>query len=864
MGQRITKYRICKAPAIRITKAPPTGQLQASYNKMSGYSTSFTTNVEKRILLDEYGNDTLKHNFAVRVRRTTVDRSKDDVEYKSVDVYDEATWSVAAGVIHKLPIQIPVGVRASEFCIRASENFNGSVNAINAVAISSIPVYIEGLENGWTDLQEWNPATWGRTRNPADLLHYVLTNSHALHDPFPVDRLDADSFIKFWKYCDENDFKFDLVCDSERNSWELWSAIASAGRGTLTVDRDGRFAVVIDGYGVKRTVKNGVVSYTQVTPTQMFTPLNSWDFTIDRQFTKVPHALRVTYHKDPEADLNITDRKALIKKQKNNPENLIVYADGHVEVSTVFESDAYEQREDFIYAQGYGPEDKYDDSGNLIKKAATDIVDWSFTGKTRFEDLWKMGRYYLAAMRLRPYSVTLRTDWEWLMCHRGDVVAVAHDVLMNTFGVARITALVYIGSLGNIYYRVSDNAEDLPNGAVWVEGSSLEQGDRFKITATNEVFNLKAVQIDDTVIFSEASNYAITIRSGTGEVAVYSLDKNYHTLNSASDVLYLTSTITGKRKVRPYVGAMISVSTSEVEIDRFLVATITPGDGNTAELSLMPYNIEGILESIYSEEIPEPDIKILNNSIGDVKTLPKITKLNIISDESMLYVKREVTRSGVSFEVVPRMKVSVVKPNGVSPSLSNVQIQVKIVNTKDKLERTAFIPYEGDDNECVFSDVKDGVQYKVSARLVCDEGVTSEWKDVTHTIIGRTAPPAEPTGLYLQNKTLVITLKEAPYDLTGFKIYAGNNADTKFENATYIGTATANFTRDAFETVGQKVEASATYDLSTKLGEAEQAIIYVKSVDQINILSENAVSILYKKGENDGTDTDVDVATDIL
>lgn len=818
--RRITEvYPVLHAPSVKVIKNPSSGLLRVKYDKMSGYNVSIFTAIEKNEALD-------KHNFAVRVMRKTQDRSEDDgYENDTYKFYDEATWSVVAGVIHKKAVQIPVGVRTSEFKIMASENFSGSVNVINAVGVSSIPIMIEGLNGtygGWTDLTEYNPATWGRTRNPADLLHYVLTNKHAIFEPFTPDRIDEESFYKFWHYCNNNDYKFDLVCDSERNSWELWSAIASAGRGTLTVDRDGKFAVVIDGGDV---IRNSDGSYTLPPPVQMFTPLNSWDFSIDRNFFKSPHALRVSYKKDPEADLSLSERKTIINKQKNHPENIIVYADGHAEVSSIFEADSFEEREDFIYGDYY---DESTDSWKTYNRDnATDIVDWSFTGKTRFPDLWKMGRYYLAAMRLRPYTATLTTDWEWLMCHRGDVVVVAHDVLMNTFGVARITALVYIGSDGSIYYRTTDDVDD-PYDAVWVSNTV---NCKFSITKQIEnntvviTYTLMGVQIDDTVIFSEENvNYSITFRDYNGKVSSYRLDRTKHPYNSSSNVLWLERSIpnntSSKTYVRPYIGGLVSIATTETQEARYIVASITPSESNTAELSLIPYNIEGILDSVYGP-VPDVEYKVVDASVGSLKSLPTPTIGDIISDERVMQIDTK------SNDVVYRMQIVVNKPAlKVSTNLSNVIMQIHITDVGTKEVRTQLIPYNGNTTEVIFAGVKEAQAYLVKARMTCDEGVTSEWSPIVrHKVVGGTTLPPKATSVALKSSQLYIKLANAPLDIAGFNVYTGPNE----EKLSQIGYFSANLDLTA---ISKNNTTLCTCYADIKAYMSEYKTFFIETVDR--------------------------------
>lgn len=297
--------------------------------------------------------------WKVRIRRTSNDT---DDNY----IYDDATWSTARAILNRAPFSTPVAVCCSELRIRASEQLSGYVNNFNGLVQSVVP--------------DWNGSKWvdGATSNPASLLRYCLMDRHGSYTPFSGAKLDNASFVEFWNFCNTEGFTFNFICDTETLTWKRLVQIASAGRGAVTCDNDGRISVVIDKAGK--------------TPVQMFTPRNSWGFSVERAYVKYPHALRAKY------------RDA---------------------------SDDYRENNGYIYADGYNASN------------ATNIVEWEAEGKTHWKEVWRFGRYYLASARLRPESVTLSTDWEWRMCRRGDLVLVSHDVLTNTFGSARIVGLLY-------------------------------------------------------------------------------------------------------------------------------------------------------------------------------------------------------------------------------------------------------------------------------------------------------------------------------------------------------------------------------------------------------------------------------------
>ena len=604
--------------------------------------------------------------YKVRITRITEDKNIETV-------YDEATWSVARAIVNQPAFNTPVPICCSEIRIRANEQLSGYVSDLNALCTSFLPIYdkydADGElikdELGWVkevttseeigenfEITETTTVeeVYGETVNPADHIRYLLTSRHALNAPYSEVKIDEASLANFAEHCIDSDYQFSLVCDSEAAAWNRLTSVAAAGRGAITTDNDGLFGVTVDN--------------DKKSMTQMFTPRNSWGFSIERAFYSIPHALRVSYYD---------------------------------------EDDDYKQKEGFVYADGYN------------KNNATDIVEWSMTGKTRWEDNYRMGRYYLASLKLRPVTVTLSTDWEWMMCRRGDVVGVSHDVLLNTFGTARIIALIYKTEEGDIYYVHRE--EDVPS--------------------TNEALPI-GVKLDDTVIFSEEYPiYGIAIRSKSGTVLTYSLQSEDG--EESSDMIF-SNPITAAQM--PYLGALASVSVLGSETAKYLVAAINVSDHNSAELTLVPWAMPEIINSENSEIADwEPPLYLPSISVKGALPAPKIREIK--SDETML------RKSGNS--LVAGLGVWWDLPSGIDPIHGRVFVQGKItLGSTDEVVSTGMVDPLAV-NFIEFTDVKEGQEYGVTLRLVSDKtGKTSDWSNtVTHKVIGRTTPPPAPTNIRL-------------------------------------------------------------------------------------------------------------------
>jgi len=435
---------------------------------------------------------------------------------------------------------------------------------------------------------------------------------------------------------------------------------------------------------------------------QLFTPRNSWGCKIKRGFMELPHALRVSY---------------------------------------VDEDDDYETKEGFVYADGY-------DENNAV-----DIVSWDYPGVTNWAAIWKMGRRHLAKILHRQLGITLSTDWEWLAAHRGALVGVASDVLMNVFGSARILRLLFdIGedALAEMGDEIPDSWIVFDNGEVLVgraEDIPLGEDDEPLVPA--------GVQIDDTVIFSDPApaRYGIAIRDNTSRLTTYEIAPEY---GEENDVLRFSYVITSKPS--PQLGALCSVSILGEEYDEYLVSAITPGENLTAELTLIPSAMDEIEASV-SGEIPAyaPPVR-LDVTRGRSVPTPSITLVR--SDEGVLV-------RGADGTLVSRIQVSYSIGPG-SAAVDSVQAQFRPAGETAWTSAPSVIA--GD--PVIITGVEDGSVYDVRIRARnFTTGVASAWATVAgHTVVGKTTPPPNLDGLYRQGNKVCWLYDNPPLDLAGYRV----------------------------------------------------------------------------------------------
>lgn len=137
-------------------------------------------------------------------------------------------------------------------------------------------------------------------------------------------------------------------------------------------------------------LRNGKLSVireeTEQTPRQLFSPRNATNFRLNKSFPKVPHALRVQFV-DP---TNWEDGE------------IIVFDDGYTE-----------------------------DNATLYETL-------SLPGVTSHEQAWKLGRFHLAQMRLRPETFVFDAYIDTLIAQRGDAIAINNDAFLNGLATGRI------------------------------------------------------------------------------------------------------------------------------------------------------------------------------------------------------------------------------------------------------------------------------------------------------------------------------------------------------------------------------------------------------------------------------------------
>lgn len=244
--------------------------------------------------------------------------------------------------------------------IKSTGQLNGNIDPVSIVAESVLPVW---TGTTWTDLGTGNPA-W---------VYADILRGPQLRDPVSDDRIDKAQLAEWASWCDTKGFTYNWYHTNHETILDRLRAVATTGRATWAMP-GGRFSVILD---------------TDFTPVQMITPRNSRNFSFERRYPKIPHALRVRFM-DPQT---------------------------------------YQETERIVYADGYD------------ESTATIFEILETQGVTDADQAYSEGRYFLAALILRPETYHVEMDFENLACTRGDTVFLSHDVLLVGIKQGRIKSL---------------------------------------------------------------------------------------------------------------------------------------------------------------------------------------------------------------------------------------------------------------------------------------------------------------------------------------------------------------------------------------------------------------------------------------
>lgn len=366
---------------------------------------------------------------------------------------------------------------------------------------------------------------------------------------------------------------------------------------------------------------------------QHFTPRNSWGFKGEIKFVDAPHAFRVKF---------------------------------------VDEDNGYEQDERIVYDDGY-------DETN-----ATKFESIEFPGITNRDLAWKFGRYHIAQARLRPQTYTFNADFEHLVCQRGDLIRVSHDV------------------------------------PLWGSGSG-----RVKEILTEDETTVGVV-LDEAVVMESGKLYACRFRRGDGSSFLASIVAQV----GETDTLSFQAGVPEAQG--PQVGDLAMFGEVERETVPLLVKAIRAGADWTAEIECVDYAPE-IYEADQGE-IPAFDPNITTGT--DISKIPPAVPVIVSVESGTAALEKSI--NGIK----ARILVSLKQGNG-SIRVAQYDVRYKLTGSSD----WRYVRQTSDQKVVPLTDVMEGAAYTIQARSISVYGMESDWTDaVAETVVGQKERPANVAG----------------------------------------------------------------------------------------------------------------------
>lgn len=515
------------------------------------------------------------------------------------------------------------------------------------------------------------------TRNPASLFRWVLqhpANARKLVDS----KIDLSDLAVWHEFCRLRNYSFDTVITGQRSLFDVLADVAAAGRASPTMV-DGKWTVVID---------KAVSTYAQ-----HFTPHNSWGFSAVRAYPRMPHAFRIQFAN---------------AQRGYQPDEMFVYDDDH----------------------------NADGSGG--KTIATEFEGLSLPGVTNPDLIHHFGRFHLRQIQLRPETYSINCDIEHLVCQRGDLVKITHDVPMWGLGTGRIKT--------------------------YTDGTHLV--------------------LDEAVPMVAATTYTIRIRLADGS----SITRTVASVGSDGyyTAIVLTASVTSTEGAP---GNLFMFGALNAESIDCIVLAIEPTDNLCARITLADYSpaifdVEGETIPTFNSRITLPPVLMQYC----VQAAPSIS--DIVSDErAMERLSPRVYRYFIRGKISTSLDTA--------RHVTHVQVQYKRNYARAPWKDIALIPVA----EMAFAipDVREAVTYAIRARYRDENtGRFGPWcAEVTETVDGRLNPPAAVTGLgatVSDHRLLLDWLDNSEPDVEMYEVRkADSNWGVKNSDRIFFGAASSCF-----------------------------------------------------------------------
>lgn len=191
--------------------------------------------------------------------------TKDDYWVGSVNVA-EIVWRLAP----EIPVIEPsilTSVSQIACTFNATTQLDGEVDELGAIVFP----YITNLKTGGLE----------QSRNPVDIIYYLLTDVASNPDPMSPEQIDMQSFLKARKWCEEHNCLCDGIVSDEIKYENIIDEICNNNQLYFIPNKWGRAVLKVDTNEDGRPIKT------------LFNADNSWDLSIVRMRGKLSRLLAI-------------------------------------------------------------------------------------------------------------------------------------------------------------------------------------------------------------------------------------------------------------------------------------------------------------------------------------------------------------------------------------------------------------------------------------------------------------------------------------------------------------------------------------------------------------------------------------------
>lgn len=375
---------------------------KSPFRVTNGFETA-KYNTQTNVISDYMGAVPVGQTYDIKIRRSHTGQAQYTQSGMADAIVTAFRFYKNSMAWNQLPHQYTDDVILMACRIKATGQLNGTLDPISILATSVLQTY-DG-----TQLTE--PVA---TNNPAWIYADILRGSHLQTSVRMSDEEIDWAKLKEWAdYCelgsDNRKFTYNWYHQEGETMLERLRAVASTGRAAWAIS-DGMVSVVMDNNFV---------------PVQMVSPRNSRNFELTKTYTKVPNALRVQW----------VNPVSWIQDEIFVLDDWFYRTDGQNRI------DPFGRRLDVFadyQAKGWTNEQWQTYRNDPRWKPPSLIEVLETQGVTDKQQAFREGRYYLAALRLRPETFKVEIDIENLVAQRGDCVLLAHDALLRGRASGRI------------------------------------------------------------------------------------------------------------------------------------------------------------------------------------------------------------------------------------------------------------------------------------------------------------------------------------------------------------------------------------------------------------------------------------------